>query len=374
MWTDNLYKAMINRFFMPAFRTISLMRCVSVSMYYDFVHDYKYHDSIQDNDYDRIEMSRKSYKHLRLIMERLSLTDYTDVEKQERDALFRPTIFEKKLPQLMVDEYNRVAEMFGAYTAPQGYYLYMLEDKRTWVSPRNEDAQVYAFTEHVALACIDCALQYSSIALLNSRISEGQRRRAVGRFKSIKAVLRSPVFYCAMVQTFFDLIRDEHRNRYSSVATAFEKLEKKIKKRKLKRYYQDITDVELSPKELVQRNDDDEYLRVGKIFFDCICPLSELMLIKEVPMDLIGAEYDDFEYLDLEEDNKSTTERIQQNGKLRDVGVTLEEYVIARKVARVVEDYLDSVVDDVARLLECLPETEVVGKGAFQSWFKKLKV
>lgn len=142
MWTENIYKRMLVDFFTPAFRSISMTRCVSVSRYYDTVHDYKYYGNIQTGNYQRSEMVQKNYKHLRLMMERLSLSVSEDKEGTENDALFRPTIFEEELPRLMVSEYNRVAQTVGAVLAPVGYCHYMLEDKQSWIKPESEDNRV----------------------------------------------------------------------------------------------------------------------------------------------------------------------------------------------------------------------------------------
>lgn len=385
MRLEALYQDVVNRYFIPSFRTIAISYCVSIGSFYDTIHDYTYADEIDSGQYERTDAARKSYRHLRIIMERLASAEGNAGQDNGTDKLFRPTVFDRKLPQLMVDEYNHVAESLGTILAPQSYSC-MLKDRSMCLSPESSGSRMYAFPELVVIACLCCALQSSSLDVLNNPMTtDNERKRARGRFRKIKSVLDSPLFYNAVVKTFFDMLPDMHMERHAQSLKAYCKIEANIEREYYKKYYRNRQDVELGAA-TTEYLSQQEYLRSSSFFFGCVCPVAELITFKAVPMDLLGPEYDHLESVDLDSDEHgeidlfpyvSTAKMLSEGTKeqvnsLGEYKVGIGEYLVSREVAKLVGRYLRQVFDDVVDLLECLPETSGLSKKPFQDYFRNL--
>lgn len=356
MDADAVYQDVTNRFLIPAFREISITHCVPIGSFYSTVHQYTYVEQIAKKTYDRTDFAQRSYRHLRNIIERIALVGTGKDCDPDLDVLVRPTIFDTTVSRLMISEYNHMAQQLDMVPAPKGYATILME-RRSDLGPDGVPIRRYAFVELVAIAILNCALNRSSVEVLNRPIeTDNQRKRARGRFRKMKDVWGSPLFRKAVAMTFFELFCDVHRDRMIQTLEELSKIDAESDK-EYKRIFYKAKELAVSKENFFRQCELQEHLYVSDWFFDFVFPVAGEAVIKQCSVEKIIDKMLTEEYGSGESEEK------------RDA-VSQEEYTVIGKVADLFNGYLDMIFEDTITLLECLPEAEGLSKKPFREYFE----
>ena len=383
-------------------------------------------DEIQG--YDRALESLKSKQRLYRIAKRLTLDPETE-RKLNHNILLEPKVYEERIYDVMARTYATVADMVGDQffnTLDVDMITRSLQIETR--DDRLKDRICFSFSEFAMYVSLYMALNRASVeALHNRNKTDSVKKRMKGRIQLIRQWLYSDELRDALVRTFLNIMAAFNEEKYKLL------LDKHLRdywlpdeKSDLKylqyaadqNYFLKFPKINFNGTNILENldaiirgggdlarghdlynaanKDDDDgsvikketeirvhdliventQVQVYQAFFHGIIPTVSMLLMRIVPKDILESDTD-AKKVDLlpyllnsnKIDRLSLTQIKRQEAQ--NYIVSAVEYQLARMVCSVIDTYIDAVIDSVSCFLECLPESDLVGKEKFHEWLAR---
>ena len=379
----------------PAFRKMALTFCITPKDFYDAL---EMNNALKGfDDYDGEHKERIDKYRLRLIR----LTKRLNAVKRDitkNDELFEKKVYDCQLNESMVVSYQYLAQAIG------DTYIEKVHKSVLLRSIDIGDRDGFSLVEFALLMCLLLSIQGRSVGRLNAAVNtEYELRRARARFGKMKAVLFSAELENILINLMLDYLAEYYQKNYEDrLSKHLTKYWLPKKRRHLKTaryavkrygneidniYYKDADYDSLDAADLIRLFRENEDIARTQWLFFVVLPMTEAYLDGVLPLNVceftkfvsgINGKSEIPMVLNIQRfllNSDTVSPQIKDHIKNMPPSyydATIEDYLVAQRLAQAIKGYVAEVQKAVVALLETLPEAQIAGKQGLWHYLSRL--